>query len=166
VIACVDVFYDEANARAACVLFHDWADSSPAREVVRTFSPIAPYEPGQFYRRELPPLLGILQALPECPDIVIVDGYVWLDTAGKLGLGAHLHAALDGRTAVIGVAKSRFEGAPALPVLRGSSRSPLFVSAAGMSAEEAAMHIAEMSGAFRIPTLLKRVDQLSRTSNP
>jgi deoxyribonuclease V len=165
-IACVDVSYDEASARAACILFHDWADLSPAREVVRTFSPVAPYEPGQFYRRELPPLLGILRELPETPGTVIVDGYVWLDAAGKPGLGAHLHAALDGRTIVIGVAKSRFEGAPAVPLVRGSSRSPLFVSAAGLSAEEAAQHIAQMSGSFRLPTLLKRVDQLSRTGNP
>jgi deoxyribonuclease V len=104
--------------------------------------------------------------LPETPGTVIVDGYVWLDAAGKPGLGAHLHAALDGRTIVIGVAKSRFEGAPAVPLVRGSSRSPLFVSAAGLSAEEAAQHIAQMSGSFRLPTLLKRVDQLSRTGNP
>ncbi len=161
-IACFDVFYGHSGATAACVLFHDWPDPAPAQEVVRTFWPVAPYEPGQFYRRELPPLLGILGELPERPGIVIIDGYVWLDASGRRGLGAHLHDALGGQTAVIGVAKSPFEGAPSVALLRGTSRTALFVTAAGLSAEEASQHIAAMSGPFRIPTLLKRVDQLSR----
>lgn len=45
---------------------------------------------------------------------------------------------------------------------RGTSRSPLYVTAAGMDATEAARHIAEMHGPHRIPTLLKRIDRLCR----
>ena len=45
---------------------------------------------------------------------------------------------------------------------RGTSRSPLYVTAAGMEATEAARHIAEMHGPHRVPTLLKRVDRLCR----
>jgi deoxyribonuclease V len=47
-------------------------------------------------------------------------------------------------------------------VTRGHSLSPLYVSAAGMHLSDAMHHIQEMHGEFRIPTLLKRVDQLSR----
>jgi deoxyribonuclease V len=61
------------------------------------------------------------------------------------------------------VAKTRFEGATlALPVLRGNSKHPLWVSAAGMGADEAAALVAAMAGGFRLPTLLKRVDRLCR----
>lgn len=45
------------------------------------------------------------------------------------GRGAHLYEALGRGVAVIGVAKSRFVKAePVEPVLRGRSRSPLYVS--------------------------------------
>jgi len=49
-------------------------------------------------------------------------------------------------------------------VLRGDSRRPLYVTAAGLDPAAAALHVRSMHGPFRIPTLLKRVDQLCRTS--
>lgn len=161
-LACLDVYYRESTATAACVLFEKWTDSRAAAEFVRELHDVAPYEPGEFYRRELPSLLAVLAGVPHPPTVVIVDAYVWLDANGKRGLGAHLFDALGGRTAVVGVAKSAFAGAPAIPVLRGNSRSPLYVTAAGMPAGEAAAHVAEMSGEFRVPTLLTLVDRLSR----
>jgi hypothetical protein len=61
----------------------------------------------------------------------IVDGYVWLDDAGKPGLGAHLYQALGGRVAVLGVAETKFRGAET-PTFsrtwdaeRGQRRAPL-----------------------------------------
>lgn len=93
---------------------------------------------------------------------VIIDGYVWLG-AGRPGLGAHLHQALGQRTPVIGVAKRRFHGAgDAVAILRGTSQVPLFVTAVGIDVAEAAAGVQRMHGAHRIPTLLKRVDRLSR----
>lgn len=98
------------------------------------------------------------------PDIVVIDGYVWLGD-GKPGLGAHLHAAIGG--IVVGVAKTRFVSATdALEVCRGGSQSPLFVSAIGMKVEDAAKRVAQMHGPYRVPTLLKQVDTLARTSPP
>jgi deoxyribonuclease V len=47
-------------------------------------------------------------------------------------------------------------------VLRGGSARPLYVTAAGLSADEAARRVRDMHGPYRIPTLLKRVDQLCR----
>jgi hypothetical protein len=35
------------------------------------------YEPGQFYRRELPYVLALLESLESSP-AVVVDGFVWL----------------------------------------------------------------------------------------
>ncbi len=161
-IACLDVAYVHAAAYAAGIAFRDWCDSGPAEERTLLPTEVQPYLTGQFFRRELPCLLAVLRALPPV-GVAVVDGYVWLDDAGKPGLGAHLYQALDGEVAVIGVAKTRFRGANiACEVTRGKSARPLFITAAGISPERAADHIRSMHGCYRIPTLLKRVDGLCR----
>jgi deoxyribonuclease V len=145
------------------VVFHGWDDERPAQEIVVPIAHVEPYQPGQFYLRELPCLLEVLRALDDKPDVAIIDGYVWLGSAGQPGLGAHLTKALGGQTAVIGVAKTQFLGATsAASITRGSSRLPLYVTAAGIETAEAARHIQSMHGAHRMPTLLRRVDQLCR----
>jgi deoxyribonuclease V len=53
-IAYLDVDYRDPGAVAARVLFRAWTDASPASEVAVTIERVAPYEPGRFYRRELP----------------------------------------------------------------------------------------------------------------
>jgi deoxyribonuclease V len=45
-------------------------------------------------------------------------------------------------------------------------RSPLYVTAAGAGAEEAAGLVASMEGPYRVPSLLKRVDRLAIPSGP
>lgn len=161
-IACLDVDYRTDVAYAAIVGFHAWTDARPATEAVVKVTPVEPYVPGEFYRRELPCLLRALKEVPPA-DIVIVDGYVWLDGPAKPGLGAHLYEALTPQVPVIGVAKTAFRNAHDVDeVYRGASQRPLFVSTVGMPLNEAAQHIRTMHGANRIPTLLKRVDQLAR----
>ena len=160
-IACVDVDYRDDAAVAAGLWFADWTASAASFRAAAAFPPAAEYEPGAFYRRELPCLLGVLALGPRV-DVVVVDGYVWLG-GGVAGLGAHLHAALG--VTVIGVAKTRYASATdALAVCRGGSRSPLYVSAAGVAVEEAAALVAAMHGPYRVPTLLKAVDALARSS--
>jgi len=88
---------------------------------------------------------------------------VWLDDAYAPGLGAHLYEALGKTVPVVGVAKTQFLSASvAVTVTRGNSRRPLYVSAACMDLETAARNIQSMHGPFRVPTLLKKVDQLCR----
>jgi len=162
-IACLDVAYHDLEANAAAVLFHSWDDAAGRREIVTRVPAPADYRPGQFFLRELPCLLALVELIEEPLETLVVDGYVWLGEGKLPGLGAHLYAALDGTTSVIGVAKSSFAGATvAVPVLRGGSQRPLLVTAAGMDVHVAADHIASMHGRHRIPTLLKRADQLSR----
>jgi deoxyribonuclease V len=168
VIVALDVDYRQrATPRAnevvaAAVGFAAWsADHASAEVVVTSDAPPAAYVPGAFYQRELPHLLGVLALVPPPIDAVIVDGYVWLEP-GKPGLGARLYEALGGATPVIGVAKTRYASATAVEVLRGDSARPLYVTAAGIDATDAAAHLASMAGSHRIPTLLKRVDQLCR----
>lgn len=165
-VVCLDVDYRDDSVVAACVGFHEWNDAEAALEiVVRSEGAAAAYEPGQFWRRELPYLLEVIDRLAALPATVIVDGYVWLGE-GRPGLGAHLFESLERRAIVVGVAKTRFRGAGgaiAVPVLRGESKEPLFVTAAGMSVDDAARAVAQMAGPYRVPTLLKRVDRLSRS---
>lgn len=163
---CIDVGYETSAVVAACVGFAEWEDEAAAFEHVRRFDTApAPYEPGRFYRREMPFAIQLLRGLGEDvrASVIIVDGYVWLD-GGRPGLGAILHEALGGGIAVVGVAKRPFHGGgnQAASLLRGTSAQPLFVSAVGLSLDEAVGGIARMHGPHRIPTLLKRVDRLSR----
>lgn len=160
-LACVDVDYRPHGAVAACVLFRAWSDADSAAERVQAIAQVEPYQPGQFYRRELPCLLSVLTGMAETLEAIVVDGYVWLEEQ-KPGLGAHLYEALGRTVPVIGVAKTRFAGAAAAAVERGESRRPLYVSAAGLDPLTAARHIQSMHGAYRMPTLLRRVDQLCR----
>jgi deoxyribonuclease V len=164
-IACVDVDYRDEGAVAACVVFRSWPDEAPASESTERIASVAPYQPGQFYKRELPCLLAVLRAvLARGPlEAVVVDGYVWLGE-GRPGLGAHLHEALEEKVPVIGVAKTRFASArDAREVVRGDSERPLFVTAAGVDVEAAAERVRSMHGPYRVPTLLRRVDQLCRS---
>ncbi len=160
----VDTHYSPASARTAGVLFEDWGDAEPAATHVLDHSEAAAaYEPGAFFRRELPLILAFLRSLPQEPRLIVVDGYVTLDDAGRKGLGAHLFEALEEKVPVIGVAKRPFAGSRhAEAVLRGRSERPLYVTAKGLSKTEAASAIARMHGPHRLPTLLKLADRLFR----
>jgi deoxyribonuclease V len=163
-IVCFDVDYRAHEVVAACVGFHDWPDGHAAFERTKRWpGQAASYEPGAFYRREMPYLLELLAELMDPIGTVVVDGYVWLD-GGRPGLGAHLHEALQGASAVVGVAKRPFRDATnACALRRGESALPLFISAVGVDLRDATDAVARMHGPYRLPTLLKRVDRLSRT---
>jgi deoxyribonuclease V len=116
--------------------------------------------PGAFWQRKLPCLLTVLDGME--PDVVVVDGYVWLDEAFRKGLVAHLHERVG--VPVVGVAKTAFEGSPhARAVLRGASKKPLYVTSVGMDLDEAAGAILSMHGPHRLPTLLTLADHLARS---
>jgi len=79
------------------------------------------------------------------------------------GLGAYFKESLDHDALIVGVAKNRYGNTNhAIELLRAQSARPLFVTAIGADYESAAEHVASMAGEFRIPTLLKAVDRLSR----
>ena len=163
-IACTDVYYRATQAIVACLLFRDWSDDRSYFELTDRVEKPAAYEPGRFYRRELPALLSVVEKLPERPDIIMIDGYVWLGQESYPGLGAYLYEALGRTGAVIGVAKTLFKEGPVVRgVRRGTSVRPLYVTAAGMDLNEAAERVVQMHGKFRIPTLLKKVDRLCRS---
>lgn len=159
-LACADVHYrDDGSASAALLLFDAWTSGEAEEERVVHVPATAPYEPGSFYKRELPCLLAVLDG--RRPDVMIVDGHAWT-APGVPGLGARLREAAPEIATVVGVAKTLFHGAPATAVLRGRSQTPLWVDEIG-AVVDAPARVREMHGSFRVPTLLRRVDQLCRT---
>ena len=80
-------YYEKGKAKAAGILFRDWHSDRIERSIIKETENIAPYEPGQFYKRELPCLLELLEEIKNNVDIIIVDGYVTLGTDKKPGLG-------------------------------------------------------------------------------
>ena len=165
VCAAVDVHYlSTGGAPAAAVLAADAAFAHVLAERTAVVPRVPPYRPGEFYLRELPPLRAVLEDLSEL-GLLVVDGYADLDPGGRPGLGARAHAEFG--IPVIGVAKSRFRTATrAVPVVRGSSGRPLFVTASGMPSTEAADLVRRMAGRYRLPDALRRADTLARTGPP
>ncbi|RZJ62504.1 MAG: endonuclease V [Hymenobacter sp.] len=162
----LDVAYTgDAQGYAVALAFADWTDAVPATTYAATIAPIAAYEPGAFYKRELPCLLAVLTQVDLAAiACIVVDGYVTLGAEQRLGLGQHLYEALGGRVPVVGVAKTKFAGvAPqVVPVRRGQSQNPLYITSIGLPVGEAARLVAGMHGEHRFPTLLKLLDDLTK----
>jgi deoxyribonuclease V len=160
VCAAVDVHYLRTGGARAAAVLADAGFADVLAERTAVLPQVPPNRPGQFYRRELPPLHAVLDDLRSL-SLLVVDGYVDLDAAGRPGLGAHAHAEFG--IPVIGVAKSLFRTAThEVPVLRGSSARPLFVTAAEMPATDAADLVRRMAGRYRLPDALRRADAIAR----
>ena len=158
----IDVQYTENTAFVAGICFEDWRSSQPCGEYVSVVNEVAEYQPGFFYRRELPCILKLIEEHDLRPTTIVIDGYVFLDGTEKPGLGKHLHEALNQSVTVIGVAKKAFSGIPeAHALLRGKSQKPLYITTTG-NLGAAMQSIATMRGEHRIPVLLKRADQRCR----
>lgn len=162
-ILAIDVDYDDTTATVAGILFEDWKDEKFETIFKSTIKNIEEYVPGQFYKRELPCILRLIEEHDISPNIIVIDGHVYLDENGKPGLGKYLYEALDSKVSVIGVAKKAFfTSSKDFEVYRGESQKPLFVTSEGIDIKEAKLAIASMHGKHRNPTLLKLADQKCR----
>ncbi len=164
-ILAFDTYYFDGKAKTVCIEFTDWSNSQYLKCHTETLENIEEYIPGEFYKRELPCILSLLNKIsPKNAEAIIVDGYVFLTDEGKPGLGGHLYNALKGNIPVIGVAKTNFKTIEKLKrqVLRGDSNNPQFVTAIGIDVDIASENVRGMSGPFRIPTLLKQLDQMTK----
>lgn len=161
-IVCLDVDYRGDDAQVAAIVFEKWASDTVTESKVLTVKNVHPYVPGEFYKRELPCLLAVLAELKSPIDLIVVDSYVWL-AKDKPGMGHHLYEALDKKIPVIGVAKTHFKTDDcSVKILRGESKTPLFLTCIGIEQIEAATFVSVMHGDHRIPTLLKLVDKICR----
>jgi deoxyribonuclease V len=164
-ILAIDVHYKETTAKAVGALIAHWHDASALRHIIKYINEVEEYEPGAFYKRELPCILEIIKEVDLSGlTYIIVDGFVVLDDSGKPGLGAYVYESIQSQVPVIGVAKTNFHQNQqhVIPVLRGASANPLYVTAVGTNLQEAADHIKNMHGEFRLPTVLKELDRITK----
>lgn len=163
----VDVSYRQDAAIVAGVLFSDWTAAEPLNDLVIPCMVPENYIPGHFYRRELPCIAALLEHILEKITCILIDGFVHLGRTEAPGLGIYLYEMLEEKVAVIGVAKTPFKDTPEhCALLRGASKKPLYITSAGMNPAQAKFLIKSMHGRYRIPTLLKYADRLSKRAPP
>lgn len=167
-ILAIDVHYTEQGSATAGVAFEAWDAPAATATYVSTQSTVVEYTPGKFYERELPCIEHLLREHALAPQLIVVDGYVFLDGVARPGLGKYLFDALGGKVPVVGIAKTSFAGiGPAFEVIRGASAKPLYVTCVGADLDAVKEQVRQMHGSHRIPTLLKAADQLCRAAaNP
>lgn len=156
----LDVHYRENTTKAVGVLFN-WEDTEPTEIVTVFIDDVAEYVPGEFYKRELPCLLKVIENIDLTQiEAIIIDGYVYIDNDKNYGLGGVLWETLNKQVPIIGVAKTSFfkNKETVIEVNRGESIKPLFVSAIGFDLNLAALKIKQMHGSYRIPHILKQLD--------
>lgn len=159
----IDVYYKENLARAIGVLF-DWEDESPQDILIELLEGIEEYIPGEFYKRELPCLLKIVEKVNLSDlEAIIVDGHVNVENE-KYGLGGKLYEQLYGQVPVIGIAKSPFYANKdmTIEIYRGKSKMPLYISSIGIDLNEVVEKVINMTGEYRIPNILKTLDMLTK----
>jgi deoxyribonuclease V len=163
-IAAFDTYYFDSKAKTVCVTFFKAESEDPERIYYEILDNIEEYISGEFYKRELPCILSLLRKLNEKIELIIIDGFVYLDDMNKLGLGGHLYEFLDGKVPVIGVAKNNFATIKSnkRELFRGKSERPLYITAIGIDIDKAVDFIKRMDGQYRIPTLLKKLDTLTK----
>lgn len=164
----VDVQYEGEVAFVCGVSFSSPIQERPDNVYYTELKVPDCYVPGEFYKRELPCIVKLLEEHDLSPGVIIVDGYTYLDNTKTFGLGAKLSAYFSEKgkeVLTIGVAKNPRKNTPKQwQIYRGNSTKPLFVSALGMNNEFAINVISNMAGEHRIPKLLKLADTLCRRS--
>lgn len=166
-ILAVDVHYRNEFAKVVAVEFDEWTDRTPEKIHEEIVEQVEEYVAGEFYKRELPCILAILKKVDQTElTAIIVDGYVQLDDDGKAGLGMYLYEALAQKIPVVGVAKRGFRDnvKHVLQIKRGKSENPLYVTSVGIALENAADKVKNMFGKYRMPDLLRILDQKTKES--
>lgn len=98
-------------------------------------------------------------------DSILVDGHVYIDNQKRDGLGAHLYKELNEKIPIIGVAKTSFQSnmETVKSICRGESTKPLFILVIGTDLMKSVDNIRNMKGEYRIPTILKELDRITKT---
>ena len=161
-----DVVQKLDSAKVAGIRFQGIETNEILSEHTVNVNNVAPYESGQFYKRELPCLLALINQIDEPFDAIIIDGYVFLDGVTKAGLGKYLYDNLANKKPIIGIAKNHFyDITEDYAVWRGISKNPIYVTSIGIEITKAKEMVSEMEGEHRIPKMVADVDKLGRVIN-
>nr|WP_165763184.1 endonuclease V [Flavobacterium sp. AJR] len=163
-ILAIDVHYRENIAKVVAVLFN-WEDETPQDTIVEQITGIEEYVPGEFYKRELPCIESIVKKVNlNNIEAIIIDGHIYVDNNGEFGLGGYTWKSLNEKIPIIGVAKTSFfrNKNTVREVFRGESIKPLYISSIGIDLYIAINKVKNMHGNFRIPTILKELDRITK----
>jgi deoxyribonuclease V len=164
-ILAFDTYYFDQKAKTICLEFAEWNEDKNFKIHSEIIDNVEEYIPGEFYKRELPCILSLLKQIDlSTIDVIVVDGFVYLNDENKYGLGAYLYEKLNGEIPIIGVAKTNFASIEKnkKALYRGDSKKPLYITSIGIDLDEAYKKVESMAGEFRFPTLLKELDRLTK----
>lgn len=160
----IDVYYRKNEARVVGVFFN-LIDKEPNEVEIVNVKDVTEYIPGEFYKRELPCLIKLIEKIDLSNiEAIIIDGHIYVDNYETFGLGGKLYEYLNKKFPIIGVAKNSFHSnsLTVKEIFRGSSKKPLYVSAIGIDIDEAVKNIKNMHGDYRIPDILKKLDSITK----
>ena len=174
-ILALDSYYKDDICNTSYVIFDEQNGEALVHTDTIYTKVTSEYIPGEFYKRELPGIIQIIEKLiNEKPDlwdkisVIITDSFLKLktDVMEWDGLGIYLSKYLKSKgceKVIWGVAKSKFGDCDKISelVCRGESEKPLFVQST-VDNKIAANAVKHFNGKYRIPDMLKKVDQLSR----
>jgi len=163
-ILALDVHYKENYAKVVGVVY-DEKNEHIKKWYIKEINSYVDYIPGKFYKKELPCLTAMLEEVPKGTfELIIIDGYVYVNNELSLGLGGYLYHYLDKKIPIIGVAKNYFQNnqETVAKIYRGSSMNPLYISSIGINLLKAAEMVKGMNGPFRIPDTLKQLDMMTK----
>ncbi|WP_433778086.1 endonuclease V [Flavobacterium anhuiense] len=164
-ILAFDTYYFDQKAKTVCLEFSEWNEGKNFKIHSETIDNVAEYIPGEFYKRELPCILSLLNQIDLSKvEAIVVDGFVYLNDELKYGLGGYLYEKLNKEIPIIGVAKTNFTSIEKnkKALFRGDSKKPLYITSIGIDLDEAYKKVEGMHGEFRMPTLLKELDRLTK----
>lgn len=157
----IDVSYQENTAKVVGGFFENWYDEKLKIISKKTVINTQEYISGEFYKRELPCILEFLKDYKiEQIELIIIDGFVFLNDDNKKGLGAYLFESLEKKVPIIGVAKTSFHNnkTNVINIYRGDSKKPLYISSIGIEPLKASDLIKNMFGNYRMPDIIKLID--------
>lgn len=170
----IDAYYVGDTCHVVGGIFNNWTDEHVSEFIYADVKVDSDYVPGEFYKRELPGILKLLEQIDLNKfDKIIIDGYVYLqerisEFEHKLrpGLGRHLYALIKEKypkIEIVGVAKTLYgetsdNGLEYGLCYRGNSKKPLYVTSTKRRGKNPNYLIERMAGEYRIPTIIKEVD--------
>ena len=175
----IDAYYNNGICHVVGGIFENWTDEHVLKFIYADVKVDSDYIPGEFYKREMPGILKLLEQVDLNEfDYIIVDGYVYLkntDGSSKDGLGMRLSRALgekypSSKFQVVGIAKSLYgeDKEAYCRCFRGKSKNPLYITTSterilsleqdDPTLQDMITFIFCMSGDNRIPTIIKEVD--------
>lgn len=163
----LDVCYqnidDKVQAKVAGIRFTGIENHIILNEYSIIVDDVDSYQSGKFYKREMPCLMALIEKIKDPFDVIIIDGYVYLDGVEKWGLGRYLYNNLPVKKPIIGIAKNHFYGiSQDYAVYRGKSKNPLYVTCMDFNIFIAKNLVKNLQGYYRMPDIVQNTDKLSR----